>query len=322
MKRILFSLIPAIVLFSLLEFALRLSPWDSYFSPEYRQGSLLDHSVFWRPEPPQHNPSGIAHHAAMEFRGVFHEEKKPQGVFRILCLGGSSTWGWPLEDTEKIYPAVLETMLNRQFSKNKFEVINAGVGGYSTFQVLMYLKQRLLNFSPDLVTLCVGANDSHHNGEIHITLSDKEYSEWLKQESLRPRGEWELIGLNLRRFLQNLRIYNWFDEMLFRLLNKPKQRVPPEDFENNLREIIALGERRHFKILLITEAHRSPDAIVRYVEIMKNLAEANEGVVFIDTRPALEEDSYFVDEMHPTYEGHRVIAGIIFKALINSQIIG
>ena len=34
-------------------------------------------------------------------------------------------------------------------------------------------------------------------------------------------------------------------------------------------------------------------------------------VLFLSIRGPRSKDSYFVDEMHPTYEGHRVIAGII-----------
>ena len=62
-------------------------------------------------------------------------------MFRIICLGGSSTWGYPLKDTRSIYPAVLEQLLNNHSSGKEFEVINAGVGGYSTFQQIRYFKK-------------------------------------------------------------------------------------------------------------------------------------------------------------------------------------
>jgi len=58
-----------------------------------------------------------------------------------------------------------------------------------------------------------------------------------------------------------------------------------------------------------------------YVEILKEFGRSSENAIFIDARPFLEDDSYFVDEMHLTYEGHEVIAKVIFDSLLKSGII-
>jgi len=83
------------------------------------------------------------------------EVPKPAGVFRILCLGGSTTEG--LE--RRGYANPLKRMLSQKYPKRKIEVINAGRFFYSTqhsiIQYLFYLK----DIDPDLIILFHGIND-------------------------------------------------------------------------------------------------------------------------------------------------------------------
>jgi lysophospholipase L1-like esterase len=94
-------------------------------------------------------------------RGPEPLQPKPEGVIRVLCLGDSGTFGWGVGD-EETYPAQLESFLNAWAEKPagfRFEVINAGVNGYSTFQSVQHYRvlEPLLN--PDIVTLSTGRND-------------------------------------------------------------------------------------------------------------------------------------------------------------------
>jgi len=307
--------VPAVILFAMLELGLRLSPYNEYLSPEYRKGSLYDHCIFWKPEPAERNFLKIYHDYRKEFRGIPHEKKKQKDTLRIMCLGGSSTWGWPLEDTAKIYPAVLEGLLNAHFENEKFEIINAGVGGYSSFQDLMYLKNTLLEYDPDIITLCIGANDSNDNTDILIAMTDREYWEHLKMKNSEPAGAAEIFLGKVRSYLINSRVYNALNNIIFRIKNKPRRRVPIGDFEDNLNEILKLAKAHSFKVFLITEAHRSSNAILEYVDVLKKIGNDNENVFFVDTRPFLKDNSCFVDEMHPTYEGHEIIAKVIFDTI-------
>jgi len=315
LKKIIFSLVPAVILFAMLELGLRLSPYNEYLSLEYRKGSLYDHCIFWKPEPAERNPLKIHHDYRKEFRGISYEKKKQKDTLRIVCLGGSSTWGWPLEYTTKIYPAVLEGLLNAHFGNMKFEIINAGVGGYSSFQDLMYLKNTLLEYNPDIITLCIGANDSNDNTDILVAMTDREYWEHLKTKNSKHVEPAEIILRKAKSYLINSRVYNALDSIIFRIKNKPKRRVPIGDFEDNLNEILKLAKAHSFKVFLITEAHRSSDAILEYIDVLKKISNDNDNVFFVDTRPFLEDDSYFLDEMHPTYEGHEIIAKVIFDTI-------
>ena len=177
-----------------------------------------------------------------------------------------------------------------------------------------------LEYKPDIVTLCVGANDSSNNSEIHITLTDREYWEYLQAKKNKPLRTTEVVLNKLRSYLINSRVYNAMNNILFQIRNKPKRRVPIEDLKKNIDEIIGLSRLYNFKVLFITEAHRNPHAILEYIDVLKKTSANNENVFFVDNRPFLEDDSYFVDEMHPTYEGHEIIAKVVFDSILGIKL--
>ena len=53
------------------------------------------------------------------------------GTSRILALGDSITFGWRVR-LEDSYPKVIERLLNEAQAGRRWEVINAGVGGYES----------------------------------------------------------------------------------------------------------------------------------------------------------------------------------------------
>ncbi|MEJ2230757.1 MAG: hypothetical protein P8X46_06220, partial [Nitrospirales bacterium] len=60
---------------------------------------------------------------------------KKTGAYRILFLGDSLIWSGETSSGQ-LYTEVLEDRLNSRFSNrdNFFEVINAGIPGYTTYQ--------------------------------------------------------------------------------------------------------------------------------------------------------------------------------------------
>jgi hypothetical protein len=91
------------------------------------------------------------------FRTPAFRNEKARGVFRILCMGDSSTFGLQVGDDEA-YPQLLGRELARAYP-GKFEVINLGVPGYSSRQGIELLRRQGLGFAPDLVTFAFGTND-------------------------------------------------------------------------------------------------------------------------------------------------------------------
>lgn len=84
---------------------------------------------------------------------------KQQGVFRILCIGGSTT----LEGEEDAtYPKLLEKSLQEEFPGRPIEVLNCGVPGMTTSRQLLKLPE-YVQMQPDLLVIYEGVNDIWHD---------------------------------------------------------------------------------------------------------------------------------------------------------------
>jgi hypothetical protein len=77
----------------------------------------------------------------------------------VLCLGGSSTYGFGPSSDLTTWPARLEHYLREAYPGRTFEVINAGAQGYSTHESLINLALRGVDLSPDLVVVYHSIND-------------------------------------------------------------------------------------------------------------------------------------------------------------------
>ena len=86
--------------------------------------------------------------------------EKPPGVYRVMMLGDSTTFGWGVkqEDTAAKF---LERKLNANLPAgyNRAEVINTGVGNYDTVQEVTYYDTIGWKYHPDLVVLVFFIND-------------------------------------------------------------------------------------------------------------------------------------------------------------------
>lgn len=92
---------------------------------------------------------------------AIYSRKKPEGVFRIVCLGSSSTaggFGYKSDHRIDTYPSQLG-LLFESCSSDRIEVLNAGIGGYRLSQLRVYLEQILLDLDPDLVLFYFGVNN-------------------------------------------------------------------------------------------------------------------------------------------------------------------
>ena len=113
------------------------------------------------------------------FRGDDFSPEKPPHVLRIAVLGDSYVFGHGVEgeetfcaQLERRLQAVLDARGAEPGSENervsddwrRVEVLNLGVIGYSTDQELLLLRDRALQFGPDLVVLGIYRNDILDNG--------------------------------------------------------------------------------------------------------------------------------------------------------------
>lgn len=117
------------------------------------------------------------------FRGPEAEAKKLSGVTRIICFGGSTTYGAAVADHET-FPYYLERELNSYFH-GKFEVWNAGLCAYVLAQEAAYARETVDKYAPDILIF------QHANQGRRAFLPDTPYSQFF-------RGNPELYRENLR----------------------------------------------------------------------------------------------------------------------------
>lgn len=88
------------------------------------------------------------------FRGKEPGAKRP-GSIRIVCLGGSTTYGHGLA-AQEAWPAALERTLRQRGIPA--EVINAGVPGYGSHQTLLRYRRDIARLDADMVLVYEGWN--------------------------------------------------------------------------------------------------------------------------------------------------------------------
>lgn len=85
--------------------------------------------------------------------------EKPPEVVRIAALGDSYTFGFGVPG-RRAYPRQLEALLGEgSGGARRIEVLNFGVGGYSTRDEAIVMRHRALAWRPDLVILGYVLND-------------------------------------------------------------------------------------------------------------------------------------------------------------------
>ena len=92
------------------------------------------------------------------FRGVEFSLTKPSDTYRIVMVGGSTTFGSGVFDNETI-PFQLEQKLRNENTEFNVEVINAGIGGAWSKTESNLIKNKIIDYDPDLLIAYNGAND-------------------------------------------------------------------------------------------------------------------------------------------------------------------
>ena len=83
--------------------------------------------------------------------------EKAESTFRIFCLGGSTTAGFPYEMTVP-FPQQMAFMLQRDYPEKTFEVINLGLSAVNSFTIVDWIPE-ILDQDPDLILLYMGHNE-------------------------------------------------------------------------------------------------------------------------------------------------------------------
>lgn len=104
--------------------------------------------------------NGKNKHNSLAYRGDEIALPKPVDEFRIVCLGGSTTYTSGVDDYHQSYPDLLEQEILQRGYMN-VNVINAGVPGWTSWECLINFELRVLDLNPDIVIFYEAINDIH-----------------------------------------------------------------------------------------------------------------------------------------------------------------
>lgn len=94
----------------------------------------------------------------LSYRGDDLTFEKPDDTIRLLVLGGSATFD-TLAEHNQDWSHLIGSNLNETETNNHYQVINAGVPGYNTFNSMMRLMSEGWMFNPDYVLIYHCWND-------------------------------------------------------------------------------------------------------------------------------------------------------------------
>jgi lysophospholipase L1-like esterase len=232
------------------------------FSPARRAEdriALLRRFVPSLPDEFRHNPTWSIDLNALGYRTQVVPEAKPPATIRVACIGDSWTFGMNV-DQDRSYPDRLAAHLRHIAPGARYEVLNFGVLGYSSFQGLQLLKTRVLSMHPDVVAIGFAMNDSGVPGyrdkdvigeppstmkRVGEAAEDAEVYKFLHYLAQLVQFHPKAVGEYLRA--ESVKVSEPLDYSTMEAWT----RVSPADYERNVRDMIRLAESAGARVVLL-----------------------------------------------------------------------
>lgn len=282
--------------------------------------------------------------------------EKSKGTFRIVCLGGSTTFGTGA-NAESTYPALLQKMFEVYLAgcDLRVEIINAGMMGYNSWHSLLRVAYRMNELSPDMYLFMDGFNDVTSAMSLDEEFTNTKEKLTILVNKTSSTGK---ILAEINQLLSRLRFYQILRRAASQILertpkgvNEVKKRIQGFGYKENMEHIIDIAEEQGAAVAIVnypwltrmetdyeSERNRIPfhlDDVYfgyfqegrRYIsEVNRSLAE-EKGVPVFDPQPLIDELTrdgeniyrYYVDCVHFTRFGNYHIALTAFNGLIHTQ---
>ncbi len=263
-------------------------------------------------------------------RDIEHPSEKPENEFRIITLGDSFTEGQGAA-YENSYVKQLEKRLNASCAPNHIRIINGGVAGSDPFYSFTLLRDKLLTYKPDLVTVAMNASDITdiiarggeerflENGRVHFAEP--------------PKDEWLFARSHLYRFiLMNAFGYDWFGLSPGEHITKREQAV--EQLSVAAQKFQALAAQENFALLVVLHPADQFEALKQKYSFdagkLKQNLEAHQ-IQYVDLMPSFAGQAkmgmqgilkyYWEKDMHNNAEGYKVLAEGIAAFILDKKLI-
>jgi lysophospholipase L1-like esterase len=244
---------------------------------------------------------------SLGFRGGEIREKDGDGrkhKLRIVALGGSTTFGIGASGNANTYPALLEKFLNKdkvssKFKKYDFEVINGGIPGARSSNLLRFFSEKVLPLKPDALIIYSGWNDwNHFYGEGNLMFEYQSFAYraqmWLTDHSV--------LYSKMRNIFTGFRAQAKGQEYTQRAKKVLRQGYFEKSLDENIGKLLDLCQANKIQAFLLL--HPPPLSFFRIT----------------DEEKFLKNDPVFLESLEVMPKVHRAIKKIIRDTAKKKQV--
>jgi len=223
-----------------------------------------------------HNSNGFAQINKEIFK------KKENQINRIIITGGSTVYGDGVVNFDQTLPYIFESKINEK-SNLKFEIINAGVGGYHSGQEYLYYINTLQIFNPDLLIMYNGINDFTWLDLMKFEKKKYSYNEYYNKiiaccNKRMSKDKYISLSYNLKNFAEGFMIIdiikNQISPKLYQNINVKKIDFKKDDlnfiysnyinnyYSKNIENLIQIAIKNNFKFSFVLQPFTGTNIVI------------------------------------------------------------
>jgi len=266
---------------------------------------------------------------SMGFRAPELDIPKPDGIRRFITTGDSSVYGFGVNDAD-VFSSIAAEKLGY-----KVQAVNAAVPGYSSYQSVNLLKLRGFKVEPDLLVIANIWSDNNFDAfvdknvlalyagyESSLSGSAKKT---LSKSAIYRVLDWRLRLKKHRSKIKEKRKVGW---QVGSNEHIGLRRVAINDYAQNLETMVQMALENNAEVVFIMLANEEDieqtsgdKAWTPYRDVMEETA-MRYGAPLINVpelfrRSGLEKHQLFLDEMHPTKAGHKIMGEALGELLMS-----
>ena len=310
---------------------------------------LIDAGIGYRGTPGFRDRQGRFRHNDYGFRGAPFSVAKSAGTVRIVLMGASTIYG--VVDESQTSAVQLAKRLQHPGSSQRVEVLNGGLAGWTSYETVRHLEQRVVDLAPDVVIVLDGRNEifpelfrnyredySHFRDPHHNTvLSNYWYKKLFRVSHLAMllatggRGHLGFHSESENPAYASIRSENRpSEEEMIRFSRDPARL---EGYRRNLAREIGIAHARGITIALATMPFNVDKFVSGFLPVPRNggrqaLAEMvrrnndlvrqmarDSSVILVDAAALSRVPGLLRDDCHFTPEGEQAFADLLAAAL-------
>jgi lysophospholipase L1-like esterase len=303
---------------------------------------------------PGYKKSGVVQHNRDGYRGKQIPQLKGNKL-RILCMGGSTTYGSLVDFPTETYPAQLEAMLTSVYKNDTclkkkhvgIEVLNAGLVASNSAEELQQYLFKYRYYHPDVVILHTGVNDAFllHTSRENFQL---DYTHARRMnfhiEPLPPLGKWLMksyflsflsISIFYQDFTHNTNGFlfqtphtycNWTKMNIDTIITQRDWDNYPfyknistlcHEIINDGITLLVLPTPLNLQSEYVKKTKYYQDMVDLNNHLLKQIADSSNATFIPFTYESIEDSAYWVDDCHLNALGERNKAKYTLRFLLD-----